>query len=617
MSVQVGSWASAGRPFRIAAWVTAASILFGGWAYLYLKSRAVDLNAANAALGALRELKEYDSRWNDWLIGTRLAGGAESAGTALRTPRSTVEPTKLQSVHAALAVHASALEPPLPPTILSGLKQAFDAKAIAVEGFGAAAASYTQAFAAFTQTADAFAAFAAERASGVPPGALRDAERMREAVLAYAAQPQPAAAQSAQRAIAQLARAGAEVAESARPEMERLAGAAAKLVEAQRFEDAQFRDAVFASTGPRLESATRAVQQTLGDSILETERYRWYLLIYSGLVVLLAAWLALRLTETSRAIRRLNDKLREANELLEHRVEERTRELRSAMTQLQEQEALLIQSEKMSSLGQMVAGVAHEVNTPLAYVKSSLEAVAGGMPKVDEALAQADRLVELLRTEHVDEAVLERQFAAVNASLADMRGSGRFSELGSLVKDGLYGIGQISELVANLRNFSRLDRSKVAEFDLNEGVASALSIARNQLKSRTIRKSPGAIPKVSCSPSQINQVLLNLLTNAAQATPDEGGVISVRTWQPDPQHVAVEVTDNGHGIPPEVLPKIFDPFFTTKEVGKGTGLGLSICYKIAESHGGRISVESKVGLGTRFTLLLPVRSAAVKDLEAA
>jgi signal transduction histidine kinase len=239
------------------------------------------------------------------------------------------------------------------------------------------------------------------------------------------------------------------------------------------------------------------------------------------------------------------------------------------------------------------------------------------MPKVDEALAQAERLVGLLHNEQATEAELARQFGAVNAALADVRGSGRFAEIGTLVKDGLYGIGQIGELVTNLRNFARLDRSKVAEFDLNEGVAAALSIAKNQLKRRNVQKQLGAIPKVSCSPSQINQVLLNLLTNAAQATPEDGGVIGVRTWQPDAGHVAVAVSDNGHGIPPEVLPKIFDPFFTTKEVGKGTGLGLSISYKIVESHGGRIDVESKVGVGTRFTVVLPVKPASAPALEAA
>jgi signal transduction histidine kinase len=612
MSVQVGSWASTGRPYRIAAFVTAAVCLFGGWGYLYVKSRAVDLSAANEALASLRELKEADSRWNDWLIGTRLAYGT-GAGAQAAT-RANVEPSRIQRILATLAVQNAALGNALSPATLGGLRQSLEEKAKALDAFAATRTSHTAAFAAFGQTNDGFATFARERSSGVPPGALRDADRMREAVLAFEAQPTIAAEKAARDAIAQFA--ATEVPESARVELGRLAAAATQALEAKVQEDARFRDAFFASTGPRLDSATRAVEQAFSSSLEEVERYRWYLLIYSGLVVLLAAWLALRLTETYRVINRINSKLREANEFLESRVEARTKELRGALEQLKEQEALLIQSEKMSSLGQMVAGVAHEVNTPLAYVKSSLEAVAGGMPKAGEALAQAERLVNLLQSEQADEAQLARQFAAVNGALQELRGGGRFAELDTLVKDGLYGIAQISELVNNLRNFARLDRSKVAEFDLNEGLQSALVIAKNHVKRRTVKQVLGRIPKVSCAPSQINQVFLNLITNAAQATAEEGGVIALRTWQPGPGQVAVEISDNGHGIPADVLPKIFDPFFTTKEVGKGTGLGLSICYKIVESHGGRIDVQSKADVGTRFTVTLPVQPVAAMN-EAA
>jgi signal transduction histidine kinase len=213
----------------------------------------------------------------------------------------------------------------------------------------------------------------------------------------------------------------------------------------------------------------------------------------------------------------------------------------------------------------------------------------------------------------VSEAELSAQFASASQALNEAHSGGTFPDIDALVKDGLYGIGQIAELVTNLKNFSRLDRSKVAEFDLNEGIASALTIAKNQLKHRKVNKLLGAIPKVPCAPSQMNQVFLNLLTNAAQATAEEGGVITVRTYQPDPGRVAIEIADNGHGIPADVLPKIFDPFFTTKEVGKGTGLGLSITYKIVESHGGRIEVASKVGTGTKFTVTLPVKPVVVAE----
>jgi signal transduction histidine kinase len=125
-----------------------------------------------------------------------------------------------------------------------------------------------------------------------------------------------------------------------------------------------------------------------------------------------------------------------------------------------------------------------------------------------------------------------------------------------------------------------------------------------------VRREFGKIPHISCSPSQINQVILNLLSNAAQATRDGEGIITVRTGLRDAAHVAVEVTDNGSGITADVLPKIFDPFFTTKDVGKGTGLGLSICYKIIENHGGKLEVQSKPGAGTRFTVILPIKPPA-------
>jgi signal transduction histidine kinase len=141
---------------------------------------------------------------------------------------------------------------------------------------------------------------------------------------------------------------------------------------------------------------------------------------------------------------------------------------------------------------------------------------------------------------------------------------------------------------------------------VNHGVETTLRIAAAELGKRQVKKMFAEIPAITCSPSQINQVLLNLLVNAAQATPESGGSIVIRTSMPDAQHVAIEVGDNGRGIPKDVLPKIFDPFFTTKAVGKGTGLGLSISYRIVHAHGGKLEVDSKPGVGTRFTILLPV-----------
>jgi signal transduction histidine kinase len=186
----------------------------------------------------------------------------------------------------------------------------------------------------------------------------------------------------------------------------------------------------------------------------------------------------------------------------------------------------------------------------------------------------------------------------------------RLESLDSQLKDGLHGITRIAEIVVSLKDFSRLERGSVAAYDVNEGIETTLKIAAPQLGRRQVKKAFGELPVITCSPSQVNQVVLNLLVNAAQATPESGGSIVVRTSVRDAQHVAIEVADNGKGIPKDVLPKIFDPFFTTKEAGQGTGLGLSICYRIVQAHGGRIDVDSRPGVGTRFTVVLPVVAQA-------
>jgi len=263
-----------------------------------------------------------------------------------------------------------------------------------------------------------------------------------------------------------------------------------------------------------------------------------------------------------------------------------------------------------------VAGVAHEINTPLAYVKNSLGTVADKLPDIAATVERCEKLLALLQAgANADAQELTRQFAAASAQLAQLRQRKVMEELTGLVNDGLFGTGQMAEIVGNLKDFSRLDRSKVTSFNLNEGLNSTLLLAKHLLKSVTVNKQFGDIPEVTCSPSQVNQVFLNLITNAVQAMDAGRGAITLTT-RGDGAGVTVEVADNGKGIPPEVLPKIFDPFFSTKEIGKGTGLGLSISYKIVQQHGGRIDVESPAGAGAKFTVWLPLKPPAEAELAA-
>ncbi len=268
----------------------------------------------------------------------------------------------------------------------------------------------------------------------------------------------------------------------------------------------------------------------------------------------------------------------------------------------------------MSSLGQMVAGVAHEMNSPLAYVKNSVATARDRMPDLREALQQSERLLGILRHDSPDADDLQASFDSLESHLAKLRSEHVLEDLDALTKDGLHGIEQIVELVANLRNFSRLDRSKVASFNVNEGVRATLLIAKPALRKVDVERKLGDIPSITCSPSQVNQVLLNLVTNAAQAMDKPRGRITVVTREGSPGTVAIEVDDNGKGISEESLPKIFDPFYTTKEVGKGTGLGLTIAYKIVKQHGGHIDVRSTLGQGTTVIVTLPVEPPA--DLAA-
>lgn len=361
----------------------------------------------------------------------------------------------------------------------------------------------------------------------------------------------------------------------------------------------------FLTAGPRVDSLTGAFNRELEETLAERERYRVYLIAYAGALLILIGYLAARLLASYRLLNKTNLEL-------EQRVVERTRELSDALVQLKESEAQLIHTEKMSSLGRMVAGIAHEVNTPLAYIKNSLGSVKGKLPELTQVIAESEKLLAMLQAGNADPQQLAGQFTLVQTLIGQIKEHHALDELQELVKDGLHGIEQISDIVVNLKNFSRLDRSTMASFNLNEGLENTLLLTKHEIKILTVRKQFGNVPPITCSPSQINQVFLNLIHNAIQAIEPGQGTITLTT-RSEGDYVVAEVEDTGRGIAPDVLPRIFDPFFTTKDVGKGAGLGLSIAHKIVEQHGGKITVDSTEGSGTKFTIMLPLTPGSLPN----
>jgi signal transduction histidine kinase len=292
---------------------------------------------------------------------------------------------------------------------------------------------------------------------------------------------------------------------------------------------------------------------------------------------------------------------REAQEELRRQKDE----LQSALRKLQEAQAQLVQSEKMASLGQLVAGVAHEINNPLSYVTNNLAVLDRDVRQITELMAAYRDHLGDDRPESIRE--FEEQID-INYTLAN---------LDRLLQSTRNGLQRVSEIVGGLRDFSRLDEATNKRVDPNEAVRASVEMVRFQVRQKGIDLivETNPLPMIDCNPGQINQVLLNLLMNAIQAI-EKGAKIVVRTrWQPDLKAIQYEVADNGPGIPEAIQGKIFDPFFTTKPIGVGTGLGLWISYKIVEEHAGKIELATEPGRGTTFTVTLPIDHPTAAELR--
>ncbi|TKJ34146.1 MAG: hypothetical protein CEE38_18970 [Planctomycetes bacterium B3_Pla] len=286
------------------------------------------------------------------------------------------------------------------------------------------------------------------------------------------------------------------------------------------------------------------------------------------------------------------------------------RKLKKTYDELEETQLQLIQNEKLASIGQLAAGVAHEMNTPVGFVASNFQALEGYVKKIRDLLAMYDKIFGQIET--LGKTELRNKTKEIGQFRDDMKIDFILEDIQGLFDDSREGLDRVTNIVQNLRDFSRIDQpGSRDEYNINKGIETTLIVAKNEIKYDTdVKIDFSEVPLIFCHSGQINQVFLNILLNAAQAikTQERNGneTITIRTYSSEDK-VICEIADDGPGIPPETLSKIFDPFFTTKPAGKGTGLGLSVSYDIVvNKHNGELFAESTVGEGTKFTIKLPI-----------
>ena len=322
-----------------------------------------------------------------------------------------------------------------------------------------------------------------------------------------------------------------------------------------------------------------------------------------------------RTAELEAAVReneKINRALLHAKEQMAFEIDERKSahaalekekdEQRVLIKKLEEAHNQLLQSEKLASIGQLAAGVAHEINNPIGFVNSNLGTLKNYVGDLLQIIALYESGRPLLAA---DPALYSRIEAACGqADLDFLR-----SDIETLIAESIEGTARVRRIVQDLRDFSRVDSLEWQWADLHAGLESTLNVVMSEIRYKAdVVRQFGTLPKVECMPAQLNQVFMNMLVNATQSIA-EHGTITLRSGCTD-DAVWIAIADTGKGIPAELMTRIFDPFFTTKPVGKGTGLGLSVSYGIVEKHGGHIDVDSTPGQGTTFTIHLPIKRPA-------
>jgi signal transduction histidine kinase len=283
----------------------------------------------------------------------------------------------------------------------------------------------------------------------------------------------------------------------------------------------------------------------------------------------------------------------------------KNRELTTAYEELKAAEAQLLQQEKMASIGQLAAGIAHEINNPMGFIQSNL----GTLRNYGDTLKEYVQDLDLMANKYPE---IERAHLADLRSMLDI--DFVFEDMPTLIDESVAGAKRVRDIVQALKSFSHVDEAEVQQINLNDCIESTITTTENTLRAKAaVVREYGELPDIECRPHLLSQLFLNLLLNAAHAIATQGE-IRIKTRR-EGDSVIATVSDTGCGIPPEIVGRIFEPFFTTKPVGQGTGLGLSVAYDIVKKHNGKIDVESTVGTGTTFTIRLPIKAEALQPIS--
>ncbi len=353
--------------------------------------------------------------------------------------------------------------------------------------------------------------------------------------------------------------------------------------------------------------------EAVGNAVNNANLYRYIAKPWSRQDLVFTVKEALRHSFQKKQLKAQERALRQMNEQLEEKVRERTSEvlrqkraLQETLENLKKTQSKLIESEKMASLGLLTAGIAHEINNPVNYIFAGIDSLKEDLDDVFEVVRNYDRIT----AQNVNETLADVKRVKAKVAFDDL-----LIEVDELTNSIKRGAKRTAEIVKGLRVFSHLDEDVSKTVNIHESLETTLVMLRSQYKNRIrIVKSYSDLPKIECYSNKLNQVFMNILINAIQAIEDEGVIwITTRYLEnQNPPMASIEIRDTGHGMSDETRSKIFDPFFTTKDVGEGTGLGLSISFSIIEKHRGGISVHSKQGQGSAFTIKIPLN---LKDLE--